>query len=104
MTQKFFLRRGLCTLPCLFPMAISVTYSVFLPLKQVKFANGGSILSSSQFFSTDPAAFKIRLAIKVVEIDSEKIISLPGSKSVKQTVYVYSSQTSKTTLLIKVFY
>jgi hypothetical protein len=61
-------------------------YSVFHQFRQAKFAYGGYILSSSQFLLLTQLALKKTLAIKVVKIDTEKINSLPGSKSVKQTV------------------
>ncbi len=43
-------------------------------------------LSWSQFSILTQLALKKTPAIKVVKIDTEKINSLPGSKSVKQTV------------------
>ncbi len=61
--------------------------SVFHRFKQAKFDNGGSILSSSQFLLMPQQIQKMKLASKVVEIDS-KIISLL-SKSVKLTVYYH---------------
>ncbi len=49
-----------------------------------KFAYGGSIISSSQFFELD--AVKNGAISKVVKIDSKIIISLSPSKSVKLTL------------------
>jgi hypothetical protein len=56
---------------------------VFQQFRQAKFAYGGSILSSSKFSLLTQLALKKTLATKVVKINS-----LPGSKSVKQTVPV----------------
>ncbi len=52
-------------------------YSVFQGFSKAKFANGGSILSSSQFSILPQLAQKMKLASKVVKIDSKIIISLP---------------------------
>ncbi len=52
-------------------------YSVFQGFNKAKFANGGSILSSSQFSILPQLAQKMKLASKVVKIDSKIIISLP---------------------------
>jgi hypothetical protein len=53
------------------------TYSVFQGFIKAKFPNGGSILSSSQFSILPQLAQKMKLASKVVKIDSKIIISLP---------------------------
>jgi hypothetical protein len=58
---------------------------VFQGFSKAKSANGGSILSSSKN-DTAPAALKIKLASKVVKVDSKIIIPLPRSKSLKLTV------------------
>jgi hypothetical protein len=47
------------------------SYSVFQGFSKVKFANGGSILSSSQFSILPQLAQKMKLTSKVVEIDSK---------------------------------
>ncbi len=54
------------------------TYSVFQGFGKAKSANGGSILSSSQFFIMPQLPQKIKLALKVVKVDSKIIISLPN--------------------------
>ncbi len=53
------------------------SYSVFQGFSKAKFANGGSILSSSQFSILPQLAQKLKLASKVVKIDSKIIILLP---------------------------
>ncbi len=52
-------------------------YGVFQGFSKAKFANGGSILSSSQFSILPQQAQKMKLASKVVKIDSKIIILLP---------------------------
>ncbi len=52
-------------------------YSVFHRFMQAKFANGGSILSSSQFSILPQLTQKIKLASKVVKVDPKIIVSLP---------------------------
>jgi hypothetical protein len=52
-------------------------YSVFQGFSKAKFANGGSILSSSQFSILPQLAQKMKLTSKVVKVDSKIIISLP---------------------------
>jgi hypothetical protein len=52
-------------------------YSVFQGFSKAKSANGGSILSSSQFLILPQLPQKIKLASKVVKVDSKIIISLP---------------------------
>ncbi len=52
-------------------------YSVFQGFSKAKFANGGLILSSSQFSILPQIAQKMKLASKVVKVDSKIIISLP---------------------------
>jgi hypothetical protein len=55
----------------------SLLYSVFQEFSKAKSANGGSILSSSQFLILPQLPQKIKLASKVVKVDSKKIILLP---------------------------
>jgi hypothetical protein len=55
-------------------------YSVFQGFSKAKSANGGSILSSSQFLILLQLPQKIKLASKVVKVDSKIIISLPKIK------------------------
>jgi hypothetical protein len=50
---------------------------VFQGFSKAKSANGGSILSLSQFLILPQLPRKIMLASKVVKIDSKIIISLP---------------------------
>jgi hypothetical protein len=52
-------------------------YSVFQGFSKAKSANGGSILSSSQFLVLPQLPQKMKLASKVVKVDSKIIISLP---------------------------
>ncbi len=52
-------------------------YSVFQGFSKAKFANGDSILSSSQFSILPQLAQKMKLASKVVKVDSKIIISIP---------------------------
>jgi hypothetical protein len=52
-------------------------YSVFQGFSNAESANGGSILSSSQFSILPQLPQKIKLASKVVKVDSKIIISLP---------------------------
>jgi hypothetical protein len=52
-------------------------YSVFQGFSKAKSANGGSILSSSQFLILSQLPQKIKLASKAVKVDSKIIISLP---------------------------
>ncbi len=52
-------------------------YSVFQGFRQAKSANGGLILSSSQFLILSQLPQKMKLASKVVKVDSKIIISLP---------------------------
>jgi hypothetical protein len=54
-----------------------VLYSVFQGFSKAKSANGGSILSSSQFLILPQLPQKIKLASKVVKVDSKIIILLP---------------------------
>ncbi len=54
-----------------------VWYSVFQGFSKAKIANGGSILSLSQISILPQIAQKMKLASKVVKIDSKIIISLP---------------------------
>jgi hypothetical protein len=53
------------------------TYSVFQGFSKAKSANGGAILSSSQFLVLPQLPQKIKLASKVVKINSKIIILLP---------------------------
>jgi hypothetical protein len=52
-------------------------YSVFQGFRQAKSANGGSILSLSQFLILPQLPQKMKLAAKVVKVDSKIINSLP---------------------------
>ncbi len=52
------------------------SYSVFQGFSKAKSANGGSILSSSQFLILPQLPQKIKLASKVVKVESKIIISL----------------------------
>ncbi len=52
-------------------------YSVFQGFSKAKSANGGSILSLSQFLILPQLPQKMKLASKVVKNDSKIIISLP---------------------------
>ncbi len=54
-----------------------IHYSVFQGFSKAKSANGGSILSSSQFLILPQLPQKIKLASKVVKVDSKIITSLP---------------------------
>jgi hypothetical protein len=63
-------------------------YSVFQGFRKAKSANGGSILSSGQFLILPQLPQKIKLASKVVKVDSKIIISYLRSKSLKLTVEV----------------
>ncbi len=58
---------------------------MFHQVRQAKFAYGGFSLET--IFATAPTT----LAIKVVKIDSNLIILLPRSKSVKQTVVLWQN-------------
>ncbi len=58
-------------------MQFSLTYSVFQGFRQAKSANGGSILSSSQFLILPQLPQRMKLASKVVKVDSKIIILLP---------------------------
>jgi hypothetical protein len=53
------------------------SYSVFQGFCKAKSANGGLILSSSQFLILPQLPQKMKLALKVVKVDSKIIISLP---------------------------
>jgi hypothetical protein len=53
------------------------SYSVFQGFSKAKSANGGLILSLSQFLILPQLPQKIKLASKVVKIDSKIIILLP---------------------------
>jgi hypothetical protein len=48
-----------------------ISYRVFQRFRQAKFDNGGSILSSSQFSLLPQLPYKMKLAYKVVKIDSK---------------------------------
>jgi hypothetical protein len=52
-------------------------YSVFRGFSKAKFANGGSILTSSQFLILPQLPQKMTLASKVVKIDPKIIVLLP---------------------------
>jgi hypothetical protein len=53
------------------------TYSLFQGFSKAKSAIGGSILSLSQFLILPQLPQKIKLASRVVKVDSKIIISLP---------------------------
>ncbi len=55
---------------------IIMIYSVFQGFSKAKSANGGSILTSSQFLILPQLPQKIKLASKVVKADSKIIILL----------------------------
>ncbi len=59
------------------PFIFYQSYSVFHRFRHAKFANGGSILSSSQFSILPKLPQKMKFATKVVKIDPKIIISLP---------------------------
>ncbi len=61
-------------------------YSVFHRFRQAKFAYGGSILSLSQFLLLPELPLKMKLASKVVKINSNIILSPQRSKSTKLIV------------------
>jgi hypothetical protein len=71
---------------------LSARYSVFQGFSKAKSANGGSILSSSQFLILPQLPQKIKFASKVVKVDSKIIICYLRSKSLKLTVGVHSMQ------------
>jgi hypothetical protein len=54
-----------------------IYYSVFQGFSKAKSANGGPILSLSQFLILPQLTQKIKLASKVVKINSKIIILLP---------------------------
>jgi hypothetical protein len=56
---------------------LSYGYSVFQEFSKAKSAIGGLILSLSQFLILPQLPQKIKLASKVVKVDSKIIISLP---------------------------
>ncbi len=58
-------------------------YSVFHQFRQDKFVYRGLILSSSSYLLLPHLPQKIKLALKVVKIDTKIIISKSRSKSVK---------------------
>ncbi len=69
-------------------LRLVVIYSVFQGFSKAKTANGGSILSSSQFLILPQLPQKIKLASKVVKVDSKIIRShYLRSKSLKLTVW-----------------
>ncbi len=53
------------------------SHSVFQAFSKAKSANSGSIFSSSQFLKLPQLPQKIKLASKLVQVDSKIIISLP---------------------------
>ncbi len=61
-------------------------YSVFHRFRQAKFAYGGSISSSIQFSLLPQRPQNLMLDVKISINNFKIIISLPWSKSVKQTV------------------
>jgi hypothetical protein len=54
---------------------VTRAYSVFQGFSKAKSANGGSILSASQFLILPQLPQKIKLASKVVKVDSKIIIA-----------------------------
>jgi hypothetical protein len=56
---------------------LALTYSRFQGFSKAKSANGGSILSLSQFMILPQLPQKMKLASKVVKIDPKIIVSLP---------------------------
>jgi hypothetical protein len=56
---------------------VAFYYSVFQGFSKAKSANGGSILSLSQFLILPQLPQKIKLASKVVKVDSKIITLLP---------------------------
>jgi hypothetical protein len=72
-----------------------ICFSVFHRFRQAKFAYSGLILSTSHFLilSHHPP-LKMKLAFKVVKIDSKIITSLPWSKSVKDTIETLTTKES----------
>ncbi len=79
--------RESCALKCFFKYSLRLYLqeyknnpswcSVFQGFSKSKSANGGSILSLSQFLILPQLPQKIKLASKVVKVDSKIIISLP---------------------------
>jgi hypothetical protein len=55
----------------IFDQILNYLYRVFHRFRQAKFDNGGSILSSSQFLLLPQLPQKMKLASKVVKIDSK---------------------------------
>ncbi len=69
------------------PIALShLPYRAFHRFGQAKFANGGSILGSSQFTLLPQLPLRMMLSLKVVRIDSKINKSLRYSKSVTHSV------------------
>ncbi len=58
-------------------VCVMLWYSVFQGFRQAKSANGGSILTLCQFLILPQLPQKMKLASKVVKVDSKIIISLP---------------------------
>ncbi len=79
--------------------ALVSLYSVFHWFQRAKFAYGDLILSSSQFLLLTQHSQKMKLTSKVIKIKTKIIISLPWSKSVKQTVVAALQFSYKVTLL-----
>ncbi len=69
------MRENVCV--CVCTVTVTTWYSVFQGISKANSANGGSILSSSQFLILPQLPQKIKLASKVVKVDSKIIISLP---------------------------
>ena len=61
---------------CASEIKFSSFYSVFQGFSKAKSANGGSILSSSQFLLLPQLPKKMELALKVVKVDSKIIVSI----------------------------
>ncbi len=69
---------------------------------QAKFANGGSILGSSQFTLMHQLPLKTMLSLKVVKIDSKISNSLHQSKSLTHSVAFSLTLTLKKTIQVVV--
>ncbi len=78
-------------------------YGVFRRFRQVKFAYGGLILSSSQFLLRSQLHQKMKLASKVVRIDPNVVVSLPGvsgivifiNKNIEPVIFLLSLTLTK---------
>ncbi len=66
-----------CISLCVRELDRECLYRVFQGFRQAKSANGGSILSSSQFLILPHLTQKMKIASKVVNVDLKKFILLP---------------------------